>query len=98
MFSGGADTRQEMTMGLLDVLNGMQNGPPAGFGAGANARAQPGQRDGWPARRWNGRRAWRRWSWRPPQGWIGRTARRRRGRQRDQRRPRRSPESAAAEG
>jgi uncharacterized protein YidB (DUF937 family) len=27
MFSGGADTRQEMTMGLLDVLNGMQNGP-----------------------------------------------------------------------
>jgi uncharacterized protein YidB (DUF937 family) len=27
MFSGGADTRQETTMGLLDVLNGMQNGP-----------------------------------------------------------------------
>jgi uncharacterized protein YidB (DUF937 family) len=27
MFCGGADTRQEMTMGLLDVLNGMQNGP-----------------------------------------------------------------------
>jgi uncharacterized protein YidB (DUF937 family) len=27
MFSGGADTREEMTMGLLDVLNGMQNGP-----------------------------------------------------------------------
>jgi uncharacterized protein YidB (DUF937 family) len=27
MFSGGADTWQEMTMGLLDVLNGMQNGP-----------------------------------------------------------------------
>src|SRR3981189_3754684 len=27
MFSGGADTRHEMTMGLLDVLNGMQNGP-----------------------------------------------------------------------
>jgi uncharacterized protein YidB (DUF937 family) len=27
MFSGGADTLQEMTMGLLDVLNGMQNGP-----------------------------------------------------------------------
>jgi uncharacterized protein YidB (DUF937 family) len=27
MFSAGADTRQEMTMGLLDVLNGMQNGP-----------------------------------------------------------------------
>jgi uncharacterized protein YidB (DUF937 family) len=24
---GGADYRQEMTMGLLDVLNGMQNGP-----------------------------------------------------------------------
>jgi uncharacterized protein YidB (DUF937 family) len=27
MFSRGADTLQEMTMGLLDVLNGMQNGP-----------------------------------------------------------------------
>jgi uncharacterized protein YidB (DUF937 family) len=25
--TGGADIRQEMTMGLLDVLNGMQNGP-----------------------------------------------------------------------
>jgi uncharacterized protein YidB (DUF937 family) len=24
---GGASTRQEMTMGLLDILNGMQNGP-----------------------------------------------------------------------
>src|SRR5258708_14256749 len=24
---GGLDTRQETTMGLLDVLNGMQNGP-----------------------------------------------------------------------
>src|SRR5882672_5979618 len=27
MLAGGADTRQERTMGLLDVLNGMQNGP-----------------------------------------------------------------------
>jgi uncharacterized protein YidB (DUF937 family) len=27
MFFSGADKRQEKTMGLLDVLNGMQNGP-----------------------------------------------------------------------
>src|SRR5688500_9071663 len=27
MFATGAGTRQEMTMGLLDILNGMQNGP-----------------------------------------------------------------------
>jgi uncharacterized protein YidB (DUF937 family) len=27
MFPGGADTLQERTMGLLDVLNGMQHGP-----------------------------------------------------------------------
>jgi uncharacterized protein YidB (DUF937 family) len=27
MFATGAGTRQETTMGLLDVLNGMQNGP-----------------------------------------------------------------------
>src|ERR1700684_4568758 len=36
MFSqGGADTRQERTMGLLDVLNGMQNGPRGPSNPGA---------------------------------------------------------------
>src|SRR3981081_3605216 len=28
MLAGGADTLQERAMGLLDILNGMQNGPP----------------------------------------------------------------------
>jgi uncharacterized protein YidB (DUF937 family) len=36
MFARGAGTRQEMTMGLLDILNGMQNGPRGPSNPGAD--------------------------------------------------------------
>jgi uncharacterized protein YidB (DUF937 family) len=43
VLSGGADIREETTMGLLDVLNGMQNGPrgPSNPGAQSSGGMSP---------------------------------------------------------
>src|SRR6266700_1026997 len=41
-FAAGLDTRQETTMGLLDVLNGMQNGPRGPSTASAQSDSSSG--------------------------------------------------------